>query len=359
MTNVERVLDAFLSNPIRLSYSYERLMKQYSATKEEVQEAKTKFNENENTGWQVKHKWIKTETESSFLVKQTPDVDFCAEFASFIENIPSPSLSPAPVKHTGATAIVGMFDIHLGKIAFSHYTGNIDNLETQEDVYHDEFATLLSWLLQQNIKKIILPIGNDFFNVDDVRLTTTKGTLQDNTKDLYSMFTLGLELLTYTINQLKQYWEVDVILVPGNHATVLETNLAVAIRKIYENTQGVTVDARPLGRKYIQIGQTCVGLGHGQLKMEKYADLLPFEAKDIFSKTKYHEVLVGDKHIEQVHKKSVDEFNSVVVRRLAALTRTDLWHYTEGYTLSRRRSYVLLYGENSGMTQQYCHVSEY
>ena len=164
--------------------------------------------------------------------------------------------------------------------------------------------------------------------------------------------------MTSTIDALSDICPVDVVLVIGNHAPTVETYLATALEGIYRNTNEVVVDSRPLGRKYYPYGKNLIGLAHGELPLKKYAELLPYEAKELFSEAEHIEVLVGDKHVEEIYKTPILDGDGLTVRRLAALTKTDLWHYTNGYTLSKRRSYVLVYNKNNGITLQYTNHAE-
>lgn len=403
MSNYHRLIRAFNENPIRKTYSTKRLMKQFSVTEEHIKEAKlmlkglkvkghpeaekniTEFislkqfgealgmnmekkedkqvkvtldfeNATPLPNWVAKEKWVKSKEGSTHFINPDyvapEDTNYKQEFQDFLDQYKTPNLPVYHVPNTGSKmAVVCIFDLHLGKIADLFYAGNISNPLISEDDYQTEFAKLYTWLNTQDIEEILLPIGNDFFNVDDTRLTTQAGTKQDNSQNLSGVFAMGLDLLCWTIDSLRQRWKVKVVLVPGNHAPTVESYLASSLRKIYEGV--VEVDDRPISRKYFKYGKTLLGLAHGQLKLNRYAELLPYEAREIFSSCDYYEVLVGDKHIEEIYKKCTDEFEGVVVRRLAALTRTDLWHYNQGYSLSKRRSYVLVYDKEKGLTTQF------
>ncbi len=389
MTTLETIYKAFQQNPNRLTYSTTKLQQQFNATSTEIKQAKVLYKLNpldfivaqalyltesqfedavwageytpvksDSDQWEVKQKWVKGKEGSKLLVRKEQEIDYKKEFTESVN-----SYSPKTQKvisrkesRNDNLAVVCMFDLHLGKIAHQLYTGNVDSLYMQGD-YYVEFENLKSFLSQQNIEQIYLPIGNDLFNVDDTRLTTTKGTPQDNTKDLHGMFQLGLDLMTYSIDSLIKIAPVKVILVPGNHATNSETYLALALDAIYKNNPDVTVDHSPMGRKYYTYGQNLIGFSHGELPLKKYAELLPYEAKAQFASAKHIEVLVGDKHIEELHKSHIADGDGLTVRRLAALTKTDLWHYQQGYTLSKRRCYVLIYNAQDGLTIQYTNNS--
>lgn len=306
--------------------------------------------------WEVKQKWVKGPEGSQLMVKKEIEVDYKKEFQEFVSTYKPKAYPIKPYKDIrNKLAIVCMFDMHLGKIAFKHYTGNTDNLRLQED-YEEEFHKLLDFVRDQKPEKILLPIGNDLFNVDSTRLETVKGTKQDSTSDLHGVFSQGLDLLTLSIEALETIAPVDVVLVPGNHAGTVETYLAIALKNIYHLNPNITVDDRPVTRKYYSYGKNLIGLAHGELPLKKYAELVPYEAKEYFSNAEHIEVLVGDKHVEEIYKTPILDGDGLTVRRLAALTKTDQWHYNQGYTLSKRRSYVLMYDKQRGIEIQYTNL---
>lgn len=396
MTKVSEIVKALVEKPIRLTYSTKTLCKQFDCSKEDIQQAKQiirneasedamkeleywhesqksislkdfartigidmdtpvedDYDNPEPANWVEKQKWVKTKDKSVLYVRDD-QANYQKEFERFVSTYKTPKLPVFHVPSRGSKmAVVCMFDIHLGKVADLYYTGNVDNPLMQEDNYQTEFAKLYTWLEKQDIEEILLPIGNDFFNVDDTRLTTTQGTPQDNTKNLQGVFELGLNLMCWTIDCLRQKWKVKVALVPGNHSGYTETLLATALAKIYEGVEGLTIDSRPVTRKYFKYGNNLIGLAHGELPLKRYADLLPYEAREFFSSCKHHEILVGDKHKEEVYRDHIVDGFGPIIRRLGALTKTDIWHYNQGFTLSKRRSYVLLYDKEKGLEVQY------
>lgn len=417
ISTVELIYKAFQENPTRITYSTKNLQKQFKAEEKEVKQAKELFktyskdytvaltfglqrrdlyddyeepiegvtysipaskffdtltgkpnpnyldfksnkDSKESEQWEVKQKWVKGPEGSQLMVKKDISVDYKKEFLDFVSTHKPKTY---PIKSYSGTrnklAIVCMFDCHLGKIAFKHYTGNIDNLRYQED-YEEEFHKLLDFIKTQSPERILLPIGNDLFNVDNARLETLKGTKQSSTEDLHGVFSQGLDLMTLTIEALATIAPVDVILIPGNHAPTVETYLAIALKNLYALNPNITVDDRPIGRKYYPYGKNLIGLAHGELPLKKYAELLPYEAKEFFSNAEHIEVLVGDKHIEEIHKTPIVDGDGLTVRRLAALTKTDLWHFNQGYSLSKRRSYVLIYDKQRGIEIQYTNLAD-
>src|SRR5208283_3201176 len=96
------------------------------------------------------------------------------------------------------------FDLHLGKLAWAGET--FENYDTKiarerllyavEDVLHITSGFEYS--------RILFPIGNDFFNSDNIFNTTTKGTEQDEDLRWQKTYNVGVRLLVDGINMLKQ-----------------------------------------------------------------------------------------------------------------------------------------------------------
>lgn len=317
----------------------------------------------EKDNWEVKQKWVKNKEtgESSLLVRKanTEDliVDHKKEFEKFIVNSMKDknfewNYEDKTYKVRPELCLVlCLFDLHIGRESHVHYTGDSTGLNVQ----HSDFVNSLNALVQsvpfQKVEKIILPIGNDFFNVDNIDLETTKRTKQDNTKDLHSMYYTGLNLLVECSLYLSSIAPVELILVPGNHDTLTSSFLATSLKVFFKDNPLIEVDDSPISRKYRKYGQTTLGFAHGELKMEKYAELLPYEAKEMFANSKWYEFLLGDKH----HEKYIQKEEGVVVRHLGGLTKADVWTYNSGYTTSKRRAYGILYHKDQGRTMEIIH----
>lgn len=251
-------------------------------------------------------------------------------------------------------AVVCLFDVHLGKDSMPDYTSQTSI--TEMGVFR-EFAKIYKVLQTQKVNEIHFIVGNDFFNVNDQRLTTVKGTLQDNTNNLYMVYKEGLHLMMSCIDYLSEITKVKVILVPGNHAEYTETLLATSLNAIYYKSKNVEVFDAPTDRKYFKFGKTLIGYSHGVKDPSIYAKLLPFEAKEHFSSCDNFYVLLGDKHHEHTTRISpVVEVDGVTVMQLGALSKTDRWHTKEGY-ISRRQSYLMIFDEEKGLEFQYSNLA--
>lgn len=308
--------------------------------------------------WEEKVKWVKTKDCSRLYVRTKEQlIDYKKEFELFVNRIfENKTLEwTYEAKHYETNPelclVLCLFDVHIGRESYKHYTEDSTNMQLQEQEYVNAINTLIQNLPYDRFEKIILPIGNDFFNIDTPQGTTTKGTPQDNTKDLHSMFYTGLNLLSEVSLYLSSLAPVELILVPGNHDTVTSNYLATSLKVLFKDNSRIFVDDSPISRKYRQFGATTLGFAHGELKMEKYAELLPYEAKEMFATSKWYEYLLGDKH----HEKMIQKEDCVVVRHLGGMTKSDVWTYTNGYTTSKRRAYGIIYHKEQGRQIEIIH----
>lgn len=326
-------------------------------------QAKPSLEKPEIDNWDEQYKWVKVDGQSVFLKKKDPVDSYESEFENFINTLkPEIEWKYTPLEYTDEPElclVLALFDIHIGREGTPTHTGQVINFNTQVSDIDQSINSLISRIQFTRLEKIVLPIGSDFFNVDGPN-GTTKGTPQDNTRDLPSMYHIGLKILTDTIHYLTGFAPVEVIFVPGNHDKNISNYLAISLATIFQSNKRVTVDYTPISRKYIRYGITTIGFAHGELPLQKYADLLPYEAREDFAKSEYWEYLIGDKHHEEGYKKGVyrEHFlkeDGVVVRRLSALTKTDRWTYDNGYTTSKRRAYGIIYDKYQGRCHEIIH----
>jgi len=72
--------------------------------------------------------------------------------------------------------VMSPFDLHYGKYAWSGEVREEYNRQMARDLLLQKTKELIPDIIKYNIEKIIVPVGSDFFHVDTMRGTTTKGT---------------------------------------------------------------------------------------------------------------------------------------------------------------------------------------
>lgn len=248
---------------------------------------------------------------------------------------------------------IDIFDLHLGKLAWSGEVGESYDLQIAEKRFYNAIDALISKTQPYRLGQIWLPFGNDFFNADNMFNTTTAGTPQDQDGRWQKIYVKGREMLQNAILKLVQIAPVEAILVQGNHDTQSSFYLADALKCIFANNEHIQVDSRPHDRKYKQFGKNMLGLTHGNnVKDVKLPLIMAQEAPQIWAETTYREWHLGHWHTNKEISTTSgvnafgEEFNGVTVRKLRSLSATDAWHKQKGYSSLQSATAFLYHKEN-------------
>jgi predicted phosphodiesterase len=248
---------------------------------------------------------------------------------------------------------LNIFDLHLGKIAWSEETTQDYNLEIASNVFNQCIEEFLDEISNKNIERIVFPIGNDFFNSDRSHPfnSTTKGTPQEEDARWQKTFRLGRQLLVDAINKLQQIAPVDVIMVPGNHDFERNFYLGDSLEGWFYNNENVTVDNSANPRKYYKYGEVLIGYTHGN--EEKVTDLpliMANEKPNDWALSTFREFHLGHEHRKKEIKfKSTEEYQGVIIRYFNSLSATDSWHHKRGYIGAKRSAEALLWDKTKGL----------
>lgn len=244
--------------------------------------------------------------------------------------------------------VVGLFDSHFGKLCWGEETGKNYDLKIAERIYANAIGDIIDESSHRNVSQWVLPIGNDFFHMDNSRNTTYAGTPQDVDGRYAQVIETGEMAVIRGIEKLIATAPVNVIWVPGNHDPTTSFHLARTVHAWFHSTNRVKVDSSPSPRKYLRLGTTLIGLTHGnEEKREQLPLLMSTERKHDWANTTCREWLTGHLHSrKQLISKPVDSFNGVTVRTLPSITGTDSWHHRKGYTGSDQAVEAYFYGMN-------------
>jgi len=247
---------------------------------------------------------------------------------------------------------VSLFDVHFGMLAWDKETGNDYDIEIAERLYVDTVKKILERVTNFNISKILFPLGNDFFHVNNPEGLTPKArNFLDVDSRLPKIYKAGKMAIIKAIDYCLGIAPVHILWIPGNHDPETSFFLVDAIREHYSSTDRVEVDVSPKARKYIQWGKCMIGFTHGD--EEPHRDLpsiMASEEKDMWSKTDYREWHIGHFHKRKEMKFiSGDSFQGMVVRTLLSISGTDNWHYRKGYINKFRAGEAFLWDTDEGM----------
>jgi len=286
-------------------------------------------------------------------------------FQNMTKDYSPPTLHVDPVKFTNNDddnnlLEISIFDLHIGKLAWGGETGENYDVKIARERFLNAIETLLHRASGFQFKKILFPVGNDFFNSDTMENTTTKGTQQDEDLRWQKTFDVGVRLLVDGINLLKQTGAfVDVIVIPGNHDFERSYYMGKYLEAWFNNDSMVAIDTGASPRKYYRFGNLLLGLTHGSEEKEASLPMImanDIDSKPFWSETKFHEWHLGHIHRKRNMKYTVldksrelNEDLGVTIRYLSSLTGTEEWHHKKGFIGSVKAADAFIWNYELGL----------
>lgn len=251
--------------------------------------------------------------------------------AKVFENLPAPELEIFAYAPGRKMLELPIMDLHLGKLAWGEETGEDYDLKIAQSLYEQTVRDFLGKIshYQLPIERILLPIGQDYFHVDNTTSMTTSGTQVDTDTRWAKMYDTGVRLLVWTVEQLRQIAPVEIMYVPGNHDKTLSYCAVYTLHARYEACESVTVDLNPGPRKYVRYGVNLIGFSHGK-EGKRIFHLMQQEQPVNWGETLFREWHLGDLH----HEETMEQ-GGVKVRRISSVTAADAWHVEKGYRALR------------------------
>ena len=235
-------------------------------------------------------------------------------------------------------------DLHLSKLCWGKETGYEDyDIKIASNLFKEAMHYLISKVDLHTIDKVVLPIGNDFFNSEGLSGMTTKGTRQDDDSRWPKSFQVGCNLIAEVVDELSEKVNVDIIIVPGNHDFERCFYLGEFLSAWYRNNEAVVIDNSPTSRKYISFGKNLILFTHGNEEKAANLPLLMATENPKFSECKFRTA-----HLGHFHGTEMKEYNGVKVRILPSLCAPDAWHSNKGYVGNIRSATAFLYDEDRG-----------
>jgi hypothetical protein len=247
---------------------------------------------------------------------------------------------------SGLLLELNICDAHFGKLCWDAESGHGSyDVAIATNRYRQALTALLARSASYKLDKILFVVGNDFFNADTLNGTTTAGTIVTTDARIQKTFRRGRELMCEAIERLRQLAPVDVVIVPGNHDRLSAWSLGESLDCYFHNCADVSVDNRPLPRKYYQHGKVLIGLTHGDgVKRGQLPLLMATEAPLAFGESLYREIHTG--HMHQVR---LEESNGVRVRILPTLGNPDQWHNLNGFVGNQLSAESYLWSASDGL----------
>lgn len=302
-----------------------------------------------NNIWNVysKQDGVKTLYSSKIVVKPKVtkfDVEWVRDVLEECK-FDSPSVESKPYITHGKTLEINLADVHIDKLCCVDETRN----EYSTEIGIKRLWTIVNDIIGKveyfNIKKILLPFGQDICNIDNMFNTTTKGTAQDTDVKYDVLYKTLLKNIIQIIDKLSSIAPVKVIYVGGNHDKITSFTMTEAMYWKYLNDENVEVDSVFNNRKYEMIGNVLLGLAHGADERKNIVYCMQNDVPKLWGKAKYREF-----HLSHFHKeKMIDEQNGIIFRWISAPCGNDAWTYNSGYVGSQKKAQAFIWDDECGL----------
>lgn len=258
---------------------------------------------------------------------------------------PKPIEWSEEVNRDGYIYFLPLPDLHLGKLAWAKETG-YKNYDTKEAVrvYKQAVSKLMSDVELFQIERVVLTLGNDFFNTDNKEGSTTNGTPQDNDSRWLKSFTDGAKLMVDVISSLVESYQVDVITVPGNHDEQRSTYLSLYLESWFRDNDRVSFDNRNTSRKYYVYGRNLIGFCHGKNEKVNDLPLLMMQEAPKLDGIFHKHFLLG-----HFHHESIRDYKGIKVEVMPSLAQPDAWHSEVGFVGGIPSTKSYLYHSERGL----------
>ena len=250
---------------------------------------------------------------------------------------------------------IALYDAHFGKLAWAKETRQEDyDTKIAESVYVNACEEILAHATSHKIDKIVFPIGQDFFHINNPEGMTPQGRHQlDMDTRMPKIFEAGLMAVFKAVDMCLEIAPTELIWVPGNHDPETSYFLMRVIKAFYEgrSEKNLSVDISPTVRKAIMYGTSLLAFAHGQSeKINKLPNLMMVEWPELMAKARFKEW-----HIGHIHKKDEERYfpvqtvAGVLIRRIPALSAIDAWHYKFGFVDAVRAAEGFLWDKERGV----------
>lgn len=238
--------------------------------------------------------------------------------------------------------VINLADVHWNKLPFMGFDG--DYLANFEQMIYDKVSEIVMHSKSMPISRAVITIGHDFFQTNDGRGTTKKGTSVSNVMEYKDMFDYGVRILANAVNLVAQHYIVDAYYVLANHDNDAGWHAARELKLLFKNTQHINVIADKTPFHYIEWGNTLIELVHENLVSGKGRSSMTIVAREAWGRTKYHYSIGGHLHGEFTTR----EGNGIVTMGSRALSDTDEWHYLNGYLGNIRGVQSYVFNKDNG-----------
>ena len=249
------------------------------------------------------------------------------------------------INESSKTIEINFADVHIGKFVQELVSNGDYNADIAVDRFKNAINESLKRIQIYNVKEFIFPVGQDYINFDGFEGSTTKGTRQDMNEFYESVYKKAYKCLIETVEKLRAIAPVKIIYVKGNHDSLSTFTMCYSLYELYNfnNITNVTVDYSTLQRKYIKIGNSTLGLGHGEEEKTRITECMQTDVPELWN-NKYRYF-----HLSHLHSEKCKEIGGVVYRWLGSLSENCKWTYKSGFVGAQKKGHVFIYDDIEGL----------
>lgn len=200
-------------------------------------------------------------------------------------------------------------------------------------------------------EQVILPLGNDFFHINNEKSTTRGGTFLPDADGFYYTFIDGEILAVEIVERLLKVAPVFIYSIPGNHDFTTSFMLGRVLNAYFHNNANVVVNADESPYKFHRFGCNLIGYEHGHnVKPIRLAALMANECPEDWAATKhgYREWHIGDQHRKGSMSPITFEEQGVSVEFLPGITVPNNWHREKSFNWQKRGTMGYIWDAKEG-----------
>ena len=250
-------------------------------------------------------------------------------------------------------------ELHLGKLASKF--DSTDSYDYKKALYRYAKLVMEAVKVQDTIKasEICMTIGNDFFNTDTEKNTTTAGTEQHNDTRFEQMLSNGIVAHLWAVETMKRNCEKLILTYnPGNHDYQTDFMLFLQLKTLYENDPKVEVRCTVKDLRWttgLVWHNNLIIFAHGKtpegkaLGDDRLAELKDSMFREESKKVDYISVLAGHWHNASENNYSKKKkVNGVTVMRSGSPSGDGAWDSGNLYSADKTHQ-VYIYDANKGI----------
>lgn len=233
---------------------------------------------------------------------------------------------------------LSLIDPHCGDMSYE-FPNPLSSLKRFEEAFYELLAVSQIY----KISEIIMPLGHDFFNVDNAELSTSsRRHRQDEYPLRYNTYSKAVAVLIRLLREAREIAPVKVFMIPGNHDHETNFFFGHTLRLVFADCPEITIydgyDAkndcyRYEPYKFHKFGINLLGFTHGEsIARDRLPVLMATESGEKWLNTEHYEWHLGHlHHLTTKNFVTMDEKNGVRLRWLPSMILRSNWSKLKGY----------------------------